>query len=312
MSTLYKDKEFDELSSSMKVKQISGYVASELLKHVTLSEYENKCMRLLSVFRRPVELKLLNKVSETNKEDADVFHEIAASYYQHKYEYELCLINKNPSIVAEFVHHLSLSDQIDKAKELKILIVEEVKPTARKLYRDKQYSKAFELYRLLQKIVPDDVEVLAYIGRCNARLGQWQSCDQAFQSAVEVARRTGKQVWWLYRDWGHIKARYNYFEDAKEYFEKASLHRPDDPSIKSSLAYMHWRQDEHELARELFEEVLKVNSYHKYTLTFYSRFLNDTGDYDYAKHLQERLSNLENEYEYRKPIEYDIDEDYDD
>jgi len=343
-----KDKEFDELSNSIKLNQISGYVAGELLKHVTLSDHEKKCMQLLSVFRKPVDLNILNKASETGlektindlsarcilnydgqyleineavrrhfvsateKEDADKFHMIASNYYQHKYEYELGLINKNPSIVAEFVHHLSLSDQIDKAKELKILIVEEIKPTARKLYRDKHYSKSFELYRLLQKIVPDDVEVLAYIGRCNARLGQWQSCDQAFQSAIDVSRKTGQQVWWLYRDWGHIKARYNYFDEAKEYFDNASKNRPNDPSIKSSLAYMHWRQDEHEQARELFEEVLKDNSYHKYTLTFYSKFLNETGEYGYAKHLQERLNSLEDEYEYRKPIEYDIDEDYDD
>nr|MBF0220939.1 hypothetical protein [Desulfobulbaceae bacterium] len=251
-------------------------------------------------------------ITTIKKEDNDSFHNTAAKYYQDKYEYELDLINKNPSIVAEFVHHLSMSEQIDKAKELKILIVEEIKPTARKLYRDKQYSKSFELYRLLQKIVPDDVEVLAYIGRCNARLGQWNSCDQAFESAIEVARKIGQQVWWLYRDWGHIKARYNYFDDAKDYFEKASYHRPDDPSIKSSLAYMHWRQDEHGLARDLFEEVLNDNPYHKYTLTFYSRFLSETGDYVNAKLLKERLNNLENDYEYRKPIEYDIDEDYDD
>jgi tetratricopeptide (TPR) repeat protein len=343
------DKNFNELSSFLKIDEISGYVAGELLKHVSLSEDEKECLQLLSVFRKPIELNILKRVSCSElekainglstrcilnfdgkylemheavrryfvsiikKEKIVIFHNIAANYYQHKYEYELDLINKNPSIIAEFVHHLSLSEQIDKAKELKILIIEEIKPTARKFYKDlKQYSKAFELYRLLQKIVPYDVEVLAYIGRCNARLGQWNSCDQAFESAIEVARKTGQQVWWLYRDWGHIKARYNYFDEAKEYFDKASKNRPDDPSIKSSLAYMHWRQNEHDLARDLFEEVVNNNPYHKYTLTFYSRFLDETGEYDYAKILKERLSNLENDYEYRKPIEYDIDEDYDD
>ncbi|WDN90898.1 hypothetical protein BuS5_03869 [Desulfosarcina sp. BuS5] len=344
-----KDKEFIELSSIINLNEVSGYVATELLKHVSLSEDEKKCLQLLSIFRSPVELNLLKNVSESKfektinelsarcilnydgkylemneavrryfvatikNENSSRLHSVAANYYQHKYEHGIGLIRKNPSIVAEFVHHLSLSEQINKARELKILIVEEIKPTARKLYRElKQYSKAFELYRLLHTIVPDDIEVLAYIGRCNARLGQWQSCDKAFEDAIEVARKIGQQVWWLYRDWGHIKARYNYFDDAKEYFEKASYNRPDDPSIKSSLAYMHWRQDEHDLARDLFEEVVNEYPYHKYTLTFYSRFLNETGEYDYATHLKERLSNIENDYEYRKPIEYDLDEDYDD
>ena len=343
------EKNFNELSSGLKVDEISGYVASELLKHISLSEEEKQCLQLLSIFRKPIELNVFKKVSEPKlentinelsvrciltfdgkylemheavrrffvkgitKEDKNIFHNIAANYYQYKYEHELDLINKNPSIAAEFVHHLSLSEQINKAKDLKILIVEEIKPTARKFYKDlKQYNKAFELYRLLQKIVPDDVEVLAYIGRCNARLGQWGSCDQAFDSAIQVARKTGQEVWWLYRDWGHIKARYNYFDEAKEYFDKASLIRPDDPSIKSSLAYMHWRQNEHEQARDLFEEVITENPYHKYTLTFYSRFLAETGEYEYAKSLKEKLDNLENDYEYRQPIEYDIDEDYDD
>ena len=344
-----KDTNFNELSSSINVEAISGYVANELLKHVSLSETESKCIQLLSVFRKPVELSVFKKISDSDlegtinglsercildfdgkylemheavrryftthirKEDIDAFHNIAAKYYQYKYEHELDLINKNPSIVAEFVHHLSLSQQIDKAKDLKILIVEEIKPTARKFYKDlKQYSKAFELYRLLQRIVPDDIEVLAYIGRCNARLGQWNNSDQAFESAIEVARKNGQQIWWLYRDWGHIKARYNYFDEAKSYFEKASKNWPNDPSIKSSLAYMHWKQNQHDMARDLFEEVVTDNPYHKYTLTFYSRFLDETGDYGYAKTLKERLSRIEDDEEYRKPIEYDIDEDYDD
>jgi tetratricopeptide (TPR) repeat protein len=341
--------DFHELSSKLKLEEITGYVANVLLKHISLSEEEKQCLQLLSIFRKPIELNVFKKVSESKsentlnnlstrcvlnfdgkylemheavrrffvesitKDNSNIFHKIAAKYYQYKYENQIDVINKNPSIAAEFVHHLSLSGQIDKARDLKILIVEEIKPTARKFYKDlKQYDKAFELYRLLQKIVPDDVEVLAYIGRCNARLGHWSSCDEAFDFAIQVARMTGQQVWWLYRDWGHIKARFNYFDEAKEYFDKASMNRPDDPSIKSSLAYMHWRHNEYEPARDLFEEVISDNPYHQYTLTFYSRFLAETGEYEYAKTLKERLDNLENDYEYRQPIEYDIDEDYDD
>ncbi len=344
-----KDKNFKELSDSLRIDEISGYVAGILLKHVSLSNDEKECLQLLSVFRRPIELNILKKVTDTTfvntidslqtrcilsydgrylemheavrryfvksiQKDKNIhFHKIAATYYQYKYENENELVNKNPNVVAEFVHHLSFSDQVEKAKELRILIIEELKPTARKFYKDlKQYSKAFDLYRLLNRIVPDDIEVLAYIGRCSARLGQWNASDQAFQSAIEVARRTGQQVWWLYRDWGHIKARFSYFTEAKEYFEKAAHNRPNDPSIKSSLAYMHWRQNENDLARELFEEVINDYPYHKYTLTFYSRFLEENDENEYAKSLKDRLFNLEYENEYHKPIEFDIDEDYDD
>ncbi len=343
------EKDFNKLLSDLKVEEITGYVANALLKHISLSEEEKGCLQLLSIFRKPIELNIFKKVSEPDleniinelsgrcilsfdgkyiemheavrrffvksitKEKTSDFHRIAANYYQYKYEFQIDFINKNPSIAAEFVHHLSLSEQIDKARDLKILIIEEIKPTARKYYRDfKQYDKAFELYKLLQKIVPDDVEVLAYIGRCNARLGHWASCDEAFDSAIQIARKTGQQVWWLYRDWGHIKARYNYFDEAKDYFDRASMNRPNGPSIQSSLAYMHWRQNEHEKARELFEKVITDCPYHKYTLTFYSRFLDETGEYEYANSLKERLYHLENDYEYRQPIEYDIDEEYDD
>lgn len=343
------EKNFDELSNDLKLEDITGYLAKKLLKHISLSEKQKSCLQLLSIFRKPIDLNIFNKVSGDKFKDIitqllercvvsfdgkylemheavrryfimniqemniDSFHAIAANYYQYLYEKSKDTICNNPSIAAEFVHHLSLSGQIDKAKDLKLLIVEEIKPTARKFYKElKQYDKALSLYRLLQKIVPDDVEVLAYIGRCNARLGQWIQCDQSFEAAIEVARRLGHSVWWLYRDWGHIKARYNYFDEAQEYFDKASRYRPNDPSIKSSLAYMHWRQNEREEARRLFEEVINDNPYHRYTLTFYSRFLEEEGEYEYARLLKQRLEELEDDFDYRQPLEYDIDEDYDD
>jgi hypothetical protein len=75
---------------------------------------------------------------------------------------------------------------------------------------------------------------------------------------------------------------------------------------------MHWRQNELDEARRLFEEVINEHPYHRYTLTFYSRYFDENEENEYAKILKDRLLNLENEYEYHSPFEFDIDEDYDD
>ena len=341
---------FQELSRDLLVSHVSKHIAKELLKRVQLSDEDRRLMRRLSAFRLPVIISVLKENEgswdishiltlanrlilsydgETvamheairrffyeqtleNKE-AESFHKDAVSYYEKLYEGQQLYMRKNPSILAELVHHLALCGEISKAKDLRLLVLEEIKPAARKVYREERnYHKALSLYKLLADITSDDPEVLAYVGRCYARLGQWQDCDSAFQDAIDTAMKVGKTTWWLYRDWGQIRARFRFYTEAKQHLDMAATRHPNNASIESSLGYLYWQQGDEEQAKEHFERGLQLNPYSDYTLTFYPKFLDSIGDYPYADTLRAKRAELDEDMHYRPPSEDGEIEDYDD
>lgn len=338
-------KNLSELSNELSLSRITRHVATELLKRAEMSVDEQRIMVKLSVFRLPPNLSLLNKIEELDLDgskllalanrcvisydgesvqmheairrffysqmsEAEVtqFHSLAAHYYQKVYEKQRASrILLNPSVVGELAHHLAMCGELARIRDLKLFVVEEIKPAARKIYREQRsYDKALSLYEIASQVVPDDPEVWAYIGRCYARLGQWNDSDSNFNKAIEVARKAGLIPWWIYRDWGHIRARFQFYSIAEDMFAKASSWKPYDPSINASLAYMRWHQGKHSEARKLFEEALRVNPNHEYTLTYYSKMLDGLGEGDYADELREKLASLDPSLRYQEPEEYDI------
>lgn len=345
-------RDLKQLGDELMLREITGQVAKELLSRMQMTEKEEMLMRKLSIFRLPVQLDILSRIEEFDEdrpemiklasrcilsfdgksfamheavrryfesqispEDIGDFQKLAALYYSKIYEMQRFGPVRDPSIIAELVHHLSLSKETPELKDFRLFMIEEIKPAARKIYREyRDYEKALAIYRLVSHIVPDDAEVFAYIGRCYARLGLWEDSDKAFEHAIGLARRRKAPFWWLYRDWGHIRARYMFYREAFEHFENASMVKPEDPSIKASLGYIHWQQGDYKQAREFFEEAITFNPYHEYTLTYYPKFLESTGlkeDAEYASKLRKRLAELESGAFYSPPAEYDIDFEYD-
>ncbi|RPJ85697.1 MAG: tetratricopeptide repeat protein [Acidobacteria bacterium] len=168
------------------------------------------------------------------------------------------------------------------------------------------YWRALDLYKLLTDVVPDDPEVLAYLGRCYARTGQWDESEQAFEQALIVARKVGVPVWWIYRDWGHILARFSFYSEAEaeDRLAKAVSLHGQTASIEGPLGYMCWRKGEHERAREHFETALELEEDHEYTLTYYSKFLVSIGEEQRAVKLRERLKVLQSDTWFNRAKDY--------
>lgn len=344
------NKNLGELSDELLLSKLTENIAKELLSRIELPADLQEMVIKLSVFRIPLRKMILlsteginidenqfNALASLsiisydghafemheavrrfyqakigNAEQRKQYHKLAATYYQKLYEDLPVGGKKDPSIVAELVHHLTLSGDIQKAKDFRLLVVSEIKPTARQIYREfRDYPRALSLYRLLADVTPDDTEVLAYLGRCYARLQQWDDSDKSFRQAIDIALKIGKPAWWIFRDWGHIKARFEHFQQAEELLLQAKDKNPNDASIKASLAYMKWRQGAPEEARELFEDGYNNNPNNRYILTFYPKLLNELGESDYAKSLRERLALIETSIDYREPNEYELEE-YDD
>lgn len=346
-----RDKGLKELSDDMRLQKITGQVAKELLRRVELDPDENELMQKLAFFRLPIRVHLLQKIQEFQLQEGQVnglirrcmvsfdgncvemheavrrfyagqieslelrtkLHRLAASYYRRLYDEQRLKKISDPNVMAELIHHLSLAGEISETEDLKLLIVDEIKPTARKVYReDRRYQAALALFRLIANVRPDDPEVLAYMGRCYGRLGQWEECDSFFEKAIDTASKLGHPTWWLYRDWGHIRARYGFYNEAKTHLDKAKVMRPKDPSIKATLAYMYWHQGNTPLAETLFEEALAIDPGHAYTLIYYSKLLDIIEKHEYAEELRRRLAETEDTDKYRMPNEYDVDMEYDD
>jgi tetratricopeptide (TPR) repeat protein len=101
------------------------------------------------------------------------------------------------------------------------------------------------------------------------------------------------QARWLYRDWGHILARYQRYDEAKESLRIAEELSPDDASIVATNAYMAWREGDHTTAEDLFDRALEINPNHTYSLKYYSIMLKDQGRIEYSNQLRQRLEALE-------------------
>jgi tetratricopeptide (TPR) repeat protein len=339
----------EHLSSETAVAPVAGQLAQALLARVALSPWDESIMETLSVFRLPIRWERLQKLSGVDFKEADLraladrcilsfdgqqydaheairrhFHEKAAlrtdltemhrraaAYYESLYDESVMQGASNPTLAAELVHHLSYTGDILRATRLKLTIVEEIKPVARSIYRvERNYDRALELFRLAERVAPDDPEVSAYVGRCYARLGQWGESDNAFHRALDAAARAGRPTWWIHRDWGHIRARFKYYSLAEEHLARAAESHPNDPAIKSSLAYMHWQLGHVERAYELFEEAYALSHEHQYTLMYFARFLEDSGDVTRAARLRTELADARRLDNSRIPRDFELDEDY--
>ena len=240
------------------------------------------------------------------------FHALAAEYYQIIYNQQKTVNQKDPEIICELIHHLTYCGKYENTKDLQLIVIDEIKPNARKIYQEQRdYKRALDLYRIIEKILPNDIDVLAYIGRCYARMDQWKESDDYFKKAIEISQITKKPVWWIYRDWGHIRARYLYYEEAYDLFKKAMKFKPYEPSIMSVLAYINWKQGNDDEAYELYEMAYEINKNHSYTLLYFSKFLESIGEYQRADDIRQKLNELESEYKYNQPAEYDIELEYD-
>jgi len=321
---------------------ITGHIAQQLLPRITMSTEERLFVQRLCVFRLPVIAEVATQLNIgispavarflTSSVIVDFdgqsiamhealrryfyeligdnelkrgFHKNAVTYYEKLRE--LHFIGKGSTVIAELVHHLVLSGQVSKAKQLRLLLIAEVKPAAKRLYKERQYDKALTVYQVLTEIIPDDAEVWAYMGRCYGRLNQWEESDRHFEKAVAVARRTGVKLWWIYRDWGHIRARYSHYAEASEHLAKAAELHAEDPSILAALAFMYWRSGDSETARQHFEDALELDANHGYTLRYFSEMLFELGELTAAKRLRDRYQASDEQDFYISRSEFDID-----
>ena len=144
---------------------------------------------------------------------------------------------------------------------------------ARTIYQQyHEYDAALQIYNIINQTFEDDAEVLAYIGRCNARLDNWTEVERYFEKAISVSKSRGDEIWYLYRDWGHLLVRYDYIKEASQKLERARVElckettMIDDPAILAAEGYICEQNGDLDGAEEKYLEALDYNYAHKYTI----------------------------------------------
>ncbi len=327
------------LTEEVAMSELTTTLVNALLPQISLSSEESKVVNLISLLRLPIEVDLIKEIIDAKNlytlaqravidldgnyftvhplirkyfydqivpDDLKNLHKQAASYYKKIVQWDRLSNPSNLDAAFELVHHLALAGDFRELYDLRNLIYEEIYPAAKILYDQKQYDNALSIFIKLTEIRPHDFRVWAYVGRCYARKGQWNDCDESFERAIEYAELSKEPTWWLYRDWAHIHARYGHRERAQNLLTNAkNTGGSSDPSCLACQAVIYWRNNDKERAEQTFEAVLKINDKHAYTLFMYSQFLDEKGDKDYANRLRSRLEDIESEM--MQPEPYDID-----
>lgn len=233
-----------------------------------------------------------------SENDRQCFHEYALYYYKELHEELASKRLFSAMIYAEIAYHLTQLNRIEQLKEYLPGNVNTLKQLAKALYqRDKNYIVALQLYRMLYETDHNDIEVLSYLGRCYARLGDWELSKTYFQNAISAAEHQKENTWYLYRDWGHIYVRYNMDEEAKEKFSEARFRLrqeaaiEDDAGILAAEGFLDERNHDLRSAAEKYEAALSCNPYHEFTIQNYSSLLRKQGNTQAANQLEERLLN---------------------
>ncbi len=254
-----------------------------------------------------------NNLLREDKTKKKSYYEYALRYYQKIYQ-DMKDDNKfNPMIYSELTYHYLELGRLDELKQMLNGNKETLKLHARTVYQQyHEYEAALQIYNMIDKTFEEDAEVLAYIGRCSARMDHWPDVEKYFNKAIEVSKWRGDNTWYIYRDWGHILVRYNYVSDAKKKFDKARTEllketgMQDDPAILAAEGYICEKEGEIDSAEEKYKEALRYSYAHKYTIYYYSKLLKKMRRDEEARELENRINEFNEDLTFENIVEYEF------
>ncbi|MFC5301380.1 hypothetical protein [Azospira restricta] len=204
---------------------------------------------------------------------------------------------------AEYVHHLVAGGALEKTTQEARRLITQIKRSAREVYaEERNYVVALDALNVAASISTKDEEIQEALGRCNARLQRWDDSDAAFLSAIDIGRAKKKPVAWILKNWGHIRARFSYYDRAEELFAEAEQEAggDKDASILGARAYMNWKRGELADAEKGFCAALDRDPWHEYSIVYFGKLLRYLGKTQEAADLDRKYQQLK-ESNMRRP-----------
>lgn len=216
------------------------------------------------------------------------YHKLFANYYEKviaNYEKKSKIIP--PDILSNAIYHSAGSLEFNKLSGYKNKYIEEVKPVADRLYRDKDYDNAVRYYRMIYDAVGiSRGDILIKMAQCYVYCDDIKSANEFFKLACESNPR-GAYLWANYAI-SLASKKQNIRDAIKCSLEAEEVYRKYKNSLDWELALIKFAQakayrfNDIEKALKLYEEVCSIDSTNTYYLCVYSQFLYTHGDRESA------------------------------
>lgn len=293
-------------------------IIKNLLGEISLSIEENQLMKLLSVTKSAIEIEFVSKnythlMPEIDKlanrflieskdnyikvhplfkefyyDSLDIkerysYHKIFSSFYEEKLNNHIKKTGKeNPIILSNVIYHCAGSLQVHKLSQYKSRYIEELKPVADKLYKDKDYENAIKYYRMIYDVVGNQrTDVLIRMAQAYFYCNDIANADVFFDYATKANPR-GAYLWAQYSN--ALSSKKSYIKKAKELAEEAEkIYLKFDNRFNWELAKIKIAQakvcrfENPEKAMQLYKEACDLDSTNTYYLCLYAKSLYDNG-----------------------------------
>lgn len=139
---------------------------------------------------------------------------MASSYYEPQVSDAL----SNPVAAGELVAHLAAAFQLERARDLRMIYHEEIRPVAKRLFKERDYEHALEYYRALLVFDREDDDIHFHLALCYGRLDLWDQAEEHLATAMSL----NETAWWIYVGYADLLSRKRrQLETAEKYLNQA-------------------------------------------------------------------------------------------
>ncbi|QNK57438.1 hypothetical protein [Paenibacillus sp. PAMC21692] len=187
-----------------------------------------------------------------------------------------------PKYISELIYHFAGSLQIDKLSSYKSQYLDELKPIADALFKNKKYDKALEYYLILNEIsYIKRLDVTEKLFMCYGNLGRWREARDFFEKTVSI-----KNASYLYAKYAELLAvKTREFAEAESfvltgeeiYISSNSKRKWEYAKIKYTLGRIRERQGNDRDSQGLYKEALSFDPTNLYYMFRYAKCLIKNG-----------------------------------
>ncbi len=290
-ATLLRDGAGEAFARLRFLRELRSEVVKVLLGGLTLTAPEKKALEALSVFRRPVEMEVIEQLPITglqavvekleerfliSREDdkvfvmplirevaisewikpgaASAFHRVAATFYR--------LQTKNPDSVRRFeaveeaIYHFSSLGEFQDARSLGSDWLERARFASRDLYKRGGVKESLVICEKGLESKPTDREFLTRAALCCAKLKLWARGEKF----VDRLGETGEIPALVLTGLGDALVRIGSPQEGKAYFQRCLELHPQDSYAAAAMADVELKEGKLSVARNLVDEALEWNS----------------------------------------------------
>ncbi|GBF35416.1 hypothetical protein DCCM_4543 [Desulfocucumis palustris] len=314
-----------------------------LLGEVNLSDDETMLMNLLSTTKTPIEINFIKKYyayllpaadSLANRflvEKGDLrikvhplfkeyyydllevkeranYHKSLATYYEELYSNQQAeKTQTNPLILSNLIYHCAGSLQIDKVMQFKYRYIEELKPIADRLYKDKNYEEAVRYYHMIYDAVGEQrTDIFIRMAKSYVYCSDIINAEKYFKLATKFNPR-GAYLWASYAI--ALSSKKIYIPLANEHANEAeNIYDQYGNSFKWELAEIKFAQaracryENPDKALRLYDEACDLEQTNCYYLCMYALYLFDNGYKQKAIEKLDKARNIDPDYDFLKRL----------